>query len=312
MLPDFVKSRKDIIVPIALLIISLGVLAFNSFTRSEYRINPFSRLVLAIISYPQRWVNGIVGGMGHVWKHYVDLRGARLENDVLHRQMDDLQMRLQVLSEELERTRMSVSAPAFDGAQFVTAQIIGLSPQEEYRVMTINVGAASGVRYGMPVITGAGVAGKIIGGGGGRTVPPTSATVLLLTDPRCRVDALIYRFNPPLKTPNAQEPVAAPPEPKCPWDPANWQQTRIRGVVQGAQDKLILKFVPRDADVRLGDRVVSSGLGGVFPKGLLLGTISRVVPPEVGLSPYIEVAPAVNFQTLEEVKVMIQKGNPAP
>jgi rod shape-determining protein MreC len=203
---------------------------------------------------------------------------------------------------------MGLTSSPFAGAELINAQIIGLSPQEEHRVVIVNVGQMSGVRYGMPVLTGAGVVGKIIGSENSRTVPLTSATVLLLIDPRCKIDAFIYRFVQPTQ----ESPDGPPRDLKCPWNPVNWQQTRIRGVVEGAQNKLILKYVPRDADVKQGDRVVSSGLGGIFPKGLLIGTVSQVVPPKIGISPYIEVKPAVDFDMLEEVQVMIQKGAPAP
>jgi rod shape-determining protein MreC len=73
-----------------------------------------------------------------------------------------------------------------------------------------------------------------------------------------------------------------------------------------------LKYVARDADIKAGDRVISSGLGGVFPKGLLIGTVTSVTPPAVGISPYVEVQPAVNFDTLDEVMVIIQKGASSP
>lgn len=310
---DFIKYRKDILVPIALLAISVGILSYNSLNGKGGAINPFSRVVLTLISYPQRLVSGVVHGIGNYWSHYADLRGAQKENDSLHVRMDDLQMRMQELVEENARLRMGMNTEIWQGAEFVTAQIIGLSPQEEYRVVTINLGANASVKYGMPVVTGQGLIGKIIGSGGGRNVPPTSATVLLLVDPRCRVDAMVYRYNPPAGEAQPQPETPSPlHDPGCPWNPINWQQTRVRGLVEGAQNRLLLKFVPRDADVKPGDRVVSSGLGGVFPRGLLIGNVSRVVPPDIGLSPYIEVTPAVNFETLEEVHVMIQKGAPPP
>jgi len=308
---DFIKYRRDILVPIALLALSVGVLSYNSLSGGAGGLNPFSSLVLTLISYPKRLVSGSAEGIKYYWGHYADLRGAEKENDLFHRKVDELQMRIQQLNEENARLRAGMSTDIWKGAEFVTAQIIGLSPLEEYRVVTINAGSDAGIRYGMAVITGAGTVGKIIGSGGGHGVPSSNATVLLLVDPRCRVDALIYRYNPPsgAETQAAEQGLH---DPACPWNPINWQQTRVRGVVEGAQDRLILKFVSRDADLRPGDRVVSSGLGGVFPRGLLIGIVSRVVQPEVGLSPYIEVTPAVNFDSLEEVQVMIQKGAPPP
>lgn len=304
MIAEFLKERKDIVVPIAMVIISLGTLAYNSLNGAGRKLNPFSRFVVAVISYPQRATTSVLNGVGDLWHRYADLRGAQEENIILRRQMDEFQMRIQALVEENARLRAGLPSLPWPQVEVVSAQIIALSPSEDFKVITINRGSTAGIRYGMPVVTGAGVVGKIIGAGNDRNVAPTSATVLLLTDPRCRIDALVYRYQPPSGAPA--------PDATCPWNPANWQQTRVRGVVQGDYDKLILKYVARDADIKAGDRVISSGLGGVFPKGLLIGTVTSVTPPAVGISPYVEVQPAVNFDTLEEVMVIIQKGASSP
>ena len=73
------------------------------------------------------------------------------------------------------------------------------------------------------------------------------------------------------------------------------------------RQKKVQEFVD---GLKVGDRVVSSGLGGIFPKGLLIGTVSMVDPAELELSPRIEVAPAVTFANLEEIQIMLTKGSP--
>lgn len=309
MIGEFLRDRKDVVVPIAMVIISLGTLGYNSLNSGGRKLNPFSRFVVTVISYPQRAVTSVVNGVGDLWHRYADLRGAQEENIILRRQMDEFQMRIQTLVEENARLRASLPSLPWPQVEVVSAQIIGLGPSHDFKVVSINRGTTSGIRYGMPVVTGAGVVGKIIGTGNERNVAPTSATVLLLTDPRCRIDALVYRYKfMGGETAEGQ----FTPDAVCPWNPANWEQTRVRGVIQGDYDKLILKYVSRDADIKPGDRVVSSGLGGIFPKGLLIGTVTSVTPPVIGISPYVEVEPAVNFETLEEVMVIIQKGAGSP
>jgi rod shape-determining protein MreC len=129
----------------------------------------------------------------------------------------------------------------------------------------------------MVVITDRGLVGMI------STVSPHSSQVLLITDPRMAVSAMIQRTREPATV----------------------------GIVESfANDPAYLKisYLPPEAKIQPGDVVISSGLGGIFPKGILIGTIKEVVDdkPDMVLSALIE--PRVNFNRLEEVLIIIGEG----
>ncbi len=296
---DFIKQRKNNFVPLALLAIGLGLLIYNSVVGPGRRVSPLSRAILEVLSYPQALVTNSATAVGDTWHHYIYLRGVESENRYLRDKLDSLMFENRKFREEIARLRMGITGPVWRGAKLLPAKIIALSARNESRVATINRGSDDGIKYGLPVVCGAGTVGKIVGGAGTRSVPPHSAQVLLLIDPRCRVDALMYRL--------ADDNI---PNPACPWNPSNWTQTRIRGVTQGDGKRLVLKFVERGSDVQPGDMVVSSGFGGVFPKGLLLGRVSRVGQSEKGLRLMVDATPVVDFNTIEEVQVMIKEGDP--
>jgi rod shape-determining protein MreC len=120
----------------------------------------------------------------------------------------------------------------------------------------------------MAVVSPLGVIGQVV------AVTSRSAKVLLLTDPNSGVDAFV-------------------------------QRSRARGIVSGSLDYgPIMKYVKRSEDVKEGDRLITSGLDGVFPKGLLVGTITKVNKKNFGLFQYVEVALAVDPSEIEEVLVV--------
>jgi rod shape-determining protein MreC len=244
-------------------------------------------------------VRNVATGIGDVWHHYIYLRGIERENQQLRKELDSLSWEAQKLREDTARMQMGLTDQLWAGTRLLHAKIIALPARDDLGVVIIDRGSSDGVKYGMAVVCGQGTVGKVIGGGGGRSIPPHSAQVLLLTDSRCRVDALVYRLNSDRM-----------PDSSCVWNPVNWVQTRVRGVAQGDRKGLVLKFVERGTDIQPGDLVVSSGLGGIFPKGLFLGRVSRVQSSTRDLSLGIEVTPAVDFNTVEEVQVILKEGEP--
>jgi rod shape-determining protein MreC len=134
--------------------------------------------------------------------------------------------------------------------------------------LTIDKGSRSGLRDGLPVVAARGVVGRII------KTAPNSSRVLLVTDASSNIAALV-------------------------------QRNRSRGVLQGSGAKLILKYTLREADIATGDLLVTSGMGGVFPKGLSLGTVEIVERDELSLFQRIQVVPVVDFSHLEEVMVLM-------
>jgi len=136
----------------------------------------------------------------------------------------------------------------------------------------INKGSAHGLKIGMPVMATPGLIGRLI------DVSWHVSKVLLLIDENNNIGAIL-------------------------------QRTRTQGIVSGAgAHGCILKYIYKNQDIKEGDPVISSGMGGIFPKGLLIGKVSRVQKQDAGLFLKIDVAPFADFAKLEEVLVLASEG----
>jgi rod shape-determining protein MreC len=152
--------------------------------------------------------------------------------------------------------------------QSVVARVIARDISTEFRAIRINRGESSGLRKNMAVVTNEGVVGRIL-----RTTPATSDVVTVM-DSNSAVDAIDDR-------------------------------SRARGVVEGMTDETCqLRFVLRTDDIQPGDVMVSSGLGGIFPKGVPVGSVSKVNRKPFGITQDVEIKPSVDFSKLEEVLVV--------
>jgi rod shape-determining protein MreC len=152
----------------------------------------------------------------------------------------------------------------------ITAQIIAKDVSSEFRSVRLNKGSNAGIERGMPVVTHEGIVGKIL-----RTTAEYSDVITLL-DNLSSIDAIV-------------------------------QRSRARGILEGATDySCILKYVLRTDDIEVNDTIVSSGLDGIYPKGLLLGTVTKVNKKSYGITQDVEVRPSVDFSKLEEVLVILK------
>ncbi len=151
----------------------------------------------------------------------------------------------------------------------VGADIIGQSPNNWERLMIVNRGSSSGVKKYMSVVTEAGLVGRII------SVGSRSSVVQLMTDSRSEIGT-------------------------------RDQRSRETGIVEGKNDATV-RFTPmkEDADLKVGDVMETSGLGGTCPPGIAVGKIIKVQKRESGLDRYVEVRPFVQFSKLDKVLVII-------
>lgn len=203
--------------------------------------------------------------------NYDTLAGFRAENERLRKRVQTLEIERQRLLEAEATNRQLQKLLDFRAelpAGAITASIIGGSATSWFQSCVINKGSADGVRKGMAVATPLGVIGKVVAVTGG------TAKVLLLTDPNSGIDVYV-------------------------------QRTRSRGIVSGSLDSgTVLKYVKRSEDIQEGDRLVTSGMDNVFPKGLLVGTVIKVRKQNRGLFQSIEVWPAAQVARVEEVLVV--------
>jgi rod shape-determining protein MreC len=156
----------------------------------------------------------------------------------------------------------------------IAAEVIGQDPSSWFKSVTLNKGEKDGVRKGMAVISPEGVIGQIL-----KTAPHYS-TVLLITDYNSAIDSII-------------------------------QRTRAKAIVEGkGENRCQLKYLLRTEEVMVGDVVVTSGLSGNFPKGLMMGEVRKVEKGH-GVFQYAELVPSVDLTKLEEVLVIAGSSLPS-
>src|SRR5580658_9991677 len=214
----------------------------------------------------------------NIWRNYFFLRGVRAENRQLKEQIEQMRLEQVRLSEDATQAHRLQSLLAFK-EQFIAktepAQVIGSSGSDLSRSIYIDKGSNDGVAPDMAVITAGGIVGKVL------RVYPSTSLVLMINDQSSGVGAML-------------------------------EKSRLQCVARGTPNgELILDRVMSDEQVVAGENVLSSGGDQIFPKGLPVGTVSRVGPGrEMFLS--IKVKPAADLSRLEEVLVVTEKQERAP
>jgi len=218
---------------------------------------------------------GTVNWISGLRDNYDTLAGFRSENERLRKRIETLEVERQRLLEAEATNNRLKQLLDFRGqltGRVVTASIIANTASGWFHSCLLDKGSADGVRKGMAVVTPLGVVGQVV------SVTPRTAKVLLLTDPNSGIDVLV-------------------------------QRTRARGIVSGSLESgTILKYVKRSEDIQEGDRLLTAGTDGVFPKGMMAGTVIRVTKQHIGLFQFIEVLPAVQSARVEDVLVVAAEG----
>jgi rod shape-determining protein MreC len=200
-------------------------------------------------------------------------RGRTLvqENQALRGSLAELERKYQQAREYEPRCReleQLVNLSAQLEAEVVAARVVLRDEFEWSRTIVIDRGRRDGLVPNMAVLSGAGLVGKVIQAG------YAYARVLLITDRSFRCAARL-------------------------------RQSRTTGVAEGrGTDQIVLTYLPREAGAVTGEEVITSGQGGVFPAGLLVGTVQRTYFEEYGFYQYATLRPIVDFATLETVAVV--------
>src|SRR6202451_2452994 len=217
-------------------------------------------------------------GVSGVWHNYFYLRGVRQENRDLKQEIERLRIEQVRLNQDAEQARRLQALLGFR-EQFISktlaAQVIGSSGSEQSRSIYIDKGSHDGMKPDMAVITADGDVGKVL------RVFRSTSQVLLVNDQTSGVGAIL-------------------------------EKSRLQGVLRGtALGEVVLEKVMSDETVQPGERVVTSGGDQIFPKGLPVGTVTKVSPgPELFLN--IRVKPAADLSRLEEVLVITQQEEKDP
>jgi len=263
------SAHRNQLVLAALVVAHL--LAISWQVETDQHVPLLEQLVLSAITPCQRLLAASGRGLGATYHRYVDLRGAREESLRLSQRVRELELAMEQrehLAQQAARLRETLGLRALLPLETIAAELVARNGTSWANTVTLNKGRADGVTLDMPVISPSGVVGRVVALGA------HAAKVQLILDRDSGVGVLIER-------------------------------SRTIGVLEGLSDEsdsgdLPMRFVPALADVKVGDTVVTSGLDQIYPKGLTVGLVSRVLPA-AGLVRDVFVVPSTRFDELEEV-----------
>ena len=232
---------------------------------------------ISLVSPPERLVHWLGTSILGVWDNYIDLMHVRQQNKDLQGELRRLRIEQGGIAEDARQGQRLQQLLAFKEKyvyKTLPAQIIGTSGVEQSRILSIDKGAKDGVAVDMPVITPSGIVGRI------REVFPHTSQVLEITDPTSGAGVIL-------------------------------STTRIRGVLRGNAlgQPQVISVMPDDR-IKAGEPVVTSGGDQIFPRGLAVGVVDRVVvDPERDPLVDVLIRPAANLAQLEEVLVITNMGD---
>ena len=253
------------------LVVVAHIVLISAQVTSKSGMPVLQAVAFGLVAEVQRGGAGAVDGVASLWTGYVDLRGARAENEKLRQQLADTQIRLQqerALAQRSGELARLLELRGRTSLATTAAEVIAAAATPDFRTVTIGKGTSSGLRPDMAVLAPEGVVGRVI-------VPSArAAKVQLLIDRNAAAGALVER-------------------------------TRAQGVAMGTgEDTLRLDYVLGTADVKVGDTVVTSGIDGIYPKGFVIGRVDYVERAGNAFRS-IRIQPAADFTSLEDVLVVL-------
>jgi rod shape-determining protein MreC len=263
--------KKMVVIVGVIVLIAVNIIVLSVSNRRYQSYGP-GRIAISLISPFQEAVSRSIRFEKDVWAHYFFLVETAKENDNYKKALSHAVERNN-LYKELElsniRFRSLLDFQKIITDNVVAAEVIGKDPSPWFKTIMINKGKDDGVKKGAAVVIPEGIVGQVA------EVSARNSKVLLIIDHNSAVDALV-------------------------------QRSRARGIIKGGfADRCVFKYVLRKKGIAVGDTVVSSGLDGVFLKGLPVGQVSGVVKPNSGIFQEVTVTPCVDFEKLEEVLVVL-------
>ncbi len=258
-----------ILVLVVLITLSIMILLLSS--RQPYPTQGRGRIAIAVVAPFQKAIGHTSRFFISVWEHYFYLIKVVDENSELRKKAQEtraLEHRFQEVVQENQRLRGLLHMADEIQAPSIAARVVGKDPSPWFQTVLIDKGLDDDIKVGYPVINPQGIVGLVVEATG------HYAKVMLITDPNSAVDAIV-------------------------------QKNRARGIIKGGTvGYCIFNYVLRKHDIEIGDTVISSGLDGVFPKGLPIGRVSEVEKKDAGIFQDVTVAPYVDFERLEEVLIV--------
>lgn len=268
---SFLWRNRVILTTGALLLFALHMLSAG--VRPDSRASKPSVMLMWMLAPVQSFESAFSGGTSGFFRDYFALVGVREQNLRLKQEVAQLESQhAQMVELEVRNRHLSELLDLRDalGMKEAVADVIGSDATGVSRTLILSSGSDEGLRRGMAVISTEGVVGKVV------ALASNASRVLLISDHNSALDA----FD---------------------------QRSRARGIIAGVIEAgLTMKYVDRSEDVKPGDAVVTSGMDGIFPRGLLVGQVARVSQVGPGLFLNVEVKPAVDFRKLEQVMILTE------
>ena len=268
----FIKKLRNV------LLVWLGLLVLLAlFSTLTHRQRDYNRVessivdgILPVFSIFNTLKISVLSG----WNRYIYLVHTQGDNEQLKKQVAQLRSENNRLREQIQsemRLRKVLQLKTQVGGPVQIAEVVGRGPSPFLQGLFINKGRKDGLVRGMPVLQADGLVGRL------EKTSDHHAQVILLNDPGFALDCLS-------------------------------QRSRVRGVWTGHPDGFCqIKYVSRNDDIQTGDPIITSGLDDMFPKGITLGRVKRVVSQVKGNFLFVEVSPQVNLGQIEEVLIIQKK-----
>ncbi len=238
--------------------------------------SPVTKLVGMITAPIQKAASGVTGFFGKGISYFTDYDDLVAENEELHRRVREMEQTVrdaELALEENNRLRAQAGQPERSRElTTLNAEVIARNPGDWATVLTLDKGSSHGVELNNAVITVDGLVGYV------SSVAPNYCTITTVVDIDMQCGALITR-------------------------------TRDSAIAEGDYDlmnagQLRLSYLKEDTSIVIGDTVETSGAGGVFPKGVMIGTVESILPEENGISYYAVLRPFVNAESVTNVSIV--------
>jgi len=266
-------ARYQNAILITILVVLASLLVANN-VKGKDSPNHLERFALLIASPIENGVTSSINGVLSAWNRYIDLVHTSDENERLKKTISKEKFKNGLLIEKLKRYERIESLLSFHpvvASKFKVADLVAWDSTNLSRTIVIDKGSGDGIGKNMIAYTNQGLVGRIV------TLASNSSRVLMITDSRSAVDAFV-------------------------------QEGRARCLIVGQnKGKCIVKYLSIGSKVKVGDRIVSSGLGRIFPKGIMIGTISSLKPDSGRLFYQAELIPSANLKRVEEVLIMTER-----
>lgn len=263
------KNTVVIIIAIAFLVVSFFIftntpLFLKGYSVAKSGFGEISGPLLRIIGKPAEFVR-------YLFNNYIGLIRTNRENADLHNKLDKLQLenqKIPELEQENKRLKTILNLMEQHPKTMIAARVVGEDVKNWFKCIILDKGKSSGIMIKMPVVTSRGLVGQVV------ETDRWVTKVMVINDTNSSVDVYVDGRN-------------------------------TRGILEGTGQTLLrLKYIRKNDELEIGDKLITSGKDGIYPKGLAIGIVTTVNRNKPGIFADIEVMPFNNFNRLEEVLVL--------